>query len=71
MNQAFAVQQLRDKRAELEKQLAAAIKPLLDAFQSETSLTPLCIEVRMQELWPLGNARPHRVLESVRVTLDL
>jgi hypothetical protein len=71
VNQAFAVQQLRDKRAELEKQLFAAIKPLLDSFSADTGLTPLQVEVRLQELWPLGDRRPRHVVESVRVTLDL
>jgi hypothetical protein len=71
VNQAFAVQQLRDKRAELEKQLTAAIKPLLDNFQTETGLSPSQVQVRMEAVWPIGCRNPVHVLESVRVTLDL
>jgi hypothetical protein len=71
VNQALAVQQLRERRAELEKQLVAAIAPLLTKFRTDTGMTPSQVDVRMQQLWPLGDAHPHHVLESVRVTLDL
>ena len=71
MNQAFAAQQLRERRAELERQLAAAIAPLLTNFRAETGLMPSQVDVRMQQLWPLGDAHPHHVLESVHVQLDL
>lgn len=71
MNQALAVQQLRDRRAELERQLAAAIAPLLDQFRADTGLSPSRVYVNLCEVTRLRDAHPVCVLESVSVTLDL
>jgi hypothetical protein len=71
VNHVLAAQQLRDKRAELEKQLIAAMKPLLDAFHADTGLSPSQVDVRLCKVWPCGHEHAHHVLELVRVTLDL
>lgn len=71
MNQAFAVQQLRDRRAELERQLVLAIQPLLESFRADTGLSPSRVSVNLCDVTRLCDAHPVHVLESVTVTLDL
>lgn len=71
MNQALIGQQLRDRRAELERQLAIAIHQLLESFRADTGLSPSQVSVSLCEVTRLGDAHPVHVLESVTVTLDL